>query len=541
LRRKGDQGIGDFSTLAQVAEATARVGGALVGVNPLHALFPGDRSRASPYHPCDRRFLDPLYIDVTRIPGLEHSPEARSLLESRAGEAEALAAAREVDYAGTWALKKAVLEACHRSFERRPADDALARDFERFAADGGSALRHFACFNVIADEHRGAAWPTWPAGLSRPDAPGVASFAARHAREVRFVSYLQWLAERQLGEAAARGRSAGLALGLYRDLAVGSAPDGAEVWADPLAWAHGASIGAPPDHFSREGQVWSLPPPVPEALAAGGYAGFRGLVAANMRHAGALRIDHVMGLSRLFWVPDGANAAEGAYVRYPCDDLLASLALESARASCLVVGEDLGTVEDGLRERLARANVLSFRVLWFEREGEEFIAPSRYPSKAAACFSTHDLPTIAGWWAGADVAEKESLGFLDANRASRAREDRLAEKRALARAIEREGVAEGAPADAERPIDDETVAAIHRYLGASAAALALVQADDLAGETVALNLPGTDRERPNWRRKTGVDAAALWTTAVGARAAADLAARRGEDAVADGSPGADAG
>ena len=282
------------------------------------------------------------------------------------------------------------------------------------------------------------------------------------------------------------------------------------------------SIGAPPDPFSPTGQVWDLPPPDPNVMIATACAGFRELLAANMRHAGALRIDHVMGLSRLFWVPGGATAAAGAYVRYPFDALLGTLALASARARCLVVGEDLGTVPDGLRERLADAAVLSYRVLWFERDGDAFIAPSQWPAQAAACVSTHDLPTIAGWWTGADIDEREALGLLSKADAASARAERQAAKAALAAALQRAGVR----LDATAPYDAAVAGAIHRFVGSSASALALLQADDLAGETVALNLPGTDRERANWRRRLAVDVDALWQTEVGVEATADFAKAR---------------
>ncbi len=261
-------------------------------------------------------------------------------------------------------------------------------------------------------------------------------------------------------------------------------------------------------------------------MAASACAGFRDLVAANMRHAGALRIDHVMGLTRLFWIPDGATAAEGAYVDYPLAALLGVLALESERARCLVVGEDLGTVPDGLRERLAAADVLSYRVLWFERDAAGFVDPSRYPVKAAACVSTHDLPTIAGWWTGADIDEKQSLGLLAADAAESERAERRTAKAALADALDRAGATQGARVDAATPHDVAITAAIHRFVGASASALVLIQADDLAGATTAINLPATDRVRPNWRRRLTVDVEALWRTAPGMHAAADLGPAR---------------
>jgi glycogen operon protein len=286
-------------------------------------------------------------------------------------------------------------------------------------------------------------------------------------------------------------------------------------------------VGAPPDPFSTAGQNWGLPPPNPAALHASACAGFGELVAANMRHAGALRIDHVMGMSRLFWIPDGAAAADGAYVEYPLDALLAVLAIESARAGCFVVGEDLGTVPEGFRERLAAVDILSYRVLWFERDGAGFAAPARYPANAVACVSTHDLPTIAGWWTGADIVEKRALGLLDAEGAAGAQAEREAARQALAEAMAEAGVTEGSSIDASAPHDPRITAALHRYAGASPSAVVLLQADDLAGETAAVNLPGTDRERANWRRKVGVDADALWETPAATQAIADFAARRG--------------
>ena len=528
LRRHGDQGIGDFTTLQQIAAATARAGGATVGINPLHALFSGQRDRASPYHPSDRRFLDPIYIDVANVPDFPASPKARTLLAAHAGAVAALSARAEVDYAGVWDLKSAVLESCFVTFDRRPDDDPLVAEFDRFVAAGGEALRAFAIFETLAAVHPRTRWQDWPSGLRGPEASDVGAFAARHRRRVRYAIYLQWVADRQLAAAAAHGRASGLALGLYRDLAVGAAPDGAEAWANPAGMlARGVSIGAPPDPFSPGGQVWDLPPPIPRVLTASGYTAFRGLLAANMRHAGALRIDHAMGLARLFWIPDGGTARDGAYVRYPLDDLLAVLAQESQRASCIVVGEDLGTVPVGFRERMDAADVLSYRIVWFERDGKAFLPPSRYPAKAAACVSTHDLPTIAGWWTGADIRERRDLGHVDDDGAAAARAERLADKRALGAALAQAGVVADSPVDAAGPHHPSITAAIHRDAAQAASALLLLQADDLAGEVEALNVPGTDRERPNWRRKVGVEASALWATPAATQAIADLAATRG--------------
>jgi glycogen operon protein len=311
---------------------------------------------------------------------------------------------------------------------------------------------------------------------------------------------------------------------------VGAAADGAEPWADQDAFARGAAIGAPPDPFSVTGQNWGLPPPNPLAMDANACSAFRVLLAANMRHAGALRIDHVMGLSRLFWIPDGGAAADGAYVDYPLDALLHGLALESTRARCLVVGEDLGTVPEGLRERLAARDILSYRVLWFERDGADFIAPARYPVRAAACVSTHDLPTVAGWWSGADIDERRALGSATDDDARLAHHERQTARAALVTALARAGATGGERFDDATGEGNAIACAIHRFVCATPSALVLLQADDLAGESMAVNLPGTDRERPNWRRKLDVDVEALWRTDTGMKAVADFASRQTDNA-----------
>jgi glycogen operon protein len=315
---------------------------------------------------------------------------------------------------------------------------------------------------------------------------------------VRFHQHLQWLCERQLAGAAAK--AGGLDLGLCRDLAVGAAPDGAEAWSNAALLAHGVAIGAPPDPFNAEGQVWGVPPYDPLRLEADGYAWPAELIARNMRHAGAIRLDHVMGLARLFWIPDGAGPAEGAYVAYPIADLLGQLALESWRARCLVIGEDLGTVPPGLRETLAGEQVLSYRVLPFERDGAVLRPPAAYPRLALACVATHDLPPFAGWWDGVDIAERLALGLIAPDDAGPAHAERLADKAALLQALEAAGLlapgleAAAAPASAVAP-------AAHAFVAATPSFLALAQVEDLAGERVAVNLPGTDLERPNWRRR----------------------------------------
>ena len=312
----------------------------------------------------------------------------------------------------------------------------------------------------------------------------------------------------------------GWTIGFYRDLAVGAAPGGAESWAHARELAPGVSIGAPPDPFAAQGQNWNLPAPNPLAGAREGWTGLSALYRANMRHAGMLRVDHAMGLQRLFLIPDGARAAEGAYLAYPLDDLIGHIALESQRARCMVVGEDLGTVPEGFRARLTRATIPGMRVLWFERKGAEVLPPAAYPPMSVACVATHDLATLAGWWGGADIAERLSLGLLSVAKAGEATAARREEKSGLIAALLAAGLIASAPS-ADAPLDDATAAAVHALIGGSGSILAHAQFDDLMGETFATNLPGTDRERPNWRLKVGRDVAAAFA---GERARAILAA-----------------
>ncbi len=480
LSRLGDQGIGDFTTLGQLCEAAASQGAALVAINPLHALFPDRRDRASPYYPSDRRFLDPIYLDLDRL-----APDGQPPPPAEAQSA--------IDYPAVWALKAKALEASFAAFEGDP-------EFSVFVAAGGEALKRFATFQAITETRPGEPWRQWPAALRDPDGAGVKAFAAAHGGRVRFHQYLQWLCEDQL--AAAAKRASGLQLGLCRDLAVGAAPDGAEAWAQAGLLADGAFVGAPPDPIAPQGQVWGLPPFDPHRLRADGYRGLARLFELNMRHAGALRVDHVMGLSRLFWVPEGADGSQGAYVAYPLQDLLGELALESTRARCLVIGEDLGTVPEGLRETLSDQKIFSYRVLPFERDGARFKPPDVYPALAWACVATHDLPPLAGWWDGLDIAERLELGLMAPTEAESARADRLAEKQALLDALANAGLID-ADLDPAAALTPELTAAIHAYVAKTPSLLAMAQVEDLAAERTAVNLPGTDTERPNWRRRIG--------------------------------------
>ena len=499
LRSERNWGIGDFGDLPRLIEHWAARGAGFVGLNPLHALFPHDPERASPYSPSSRLALNVLYIDVEAIEEFGACDAARSLARS-APFRDRLGALRNaplVDYAGVASAKFEVLELLYAHFREHSLrrHTQRARDFREFQARGTEQLRRHALYEAL-QEHFYAAdaaawgWPAWPAEYRDPESAAVAGFCAERSERVEYFEYLQWQAAQQLERAAARCESLGVALGLYLDIAVSVDRGGAEAWANQDHYALGASVGAPPDAYNLNGQDWGLPPP----LRANRHELFARTLREAMRYAGVVRIDHVMGLARLYCVPRGATAREGAYVSYDLDRMLATLALESERNRCMVIGEDLGTLPDGLRPVLGRAGVLSYRVLYFERERSgEFAPPAAYPQAALATVSTHDLPTLAGWWSGTDLEWREKLSLFPTEEQRRAQfDERDADRARLARALE---------IDAASANTDALALAAHRYLARSPALLLAVQLEDALGVAEQANLPGTAVEHPNWRRK----------------------------------------
>ncbi len=499
LRSARNLGIGDFEDVARLAETSASFRVDALALSPLHARFPLEPSRASPYAPSSRRFLDPLLIAVDR------AAAALGLPEPSCPEAAELRERELVDHPRVAEVKGRALAALWCDFEARHLGDPpspIGAAFRAWRTERGEPLERFARFEAIA-AHLAAATgrisppAAWPAALRRPDSTEVERLARGPlARAVSERAFLQWLAESQLAEAHERARRAGMRIGLATDFAVGVGPDSADAWAWPEAIVRGVSIGAPPDAFAPEGQCWSLAPLSPTALLAFDLEPWRGDLEAATAHAGLVRIDHVMGLSRQFWVPDGARPIEGAYVRFPEARLLSALAALSWRRRCLVQGEDLGTLPEGFRDRLARAGILGSRVLWFERWPSGLFKASRdYPALAVASISTHDLPTARGWLVGRDLDWRERLGLLDAAAVERARAERARDRRILLDALAFEGIACD-PAD-----DESIVLALHRLLARSPAAILLVQLEDLVGSVEQANLPGTVDEHPNWRRR----------------------------------------
>ncbi|MBS1188595.1 MAG: bifunctional 4-alpha-glucanotransferase/malto-oligosyltrehalose synthase [Rhodocyclaceae bacterium] len=548
LRSHRNWGIGDFGDLGRLADICAEAGAGFVGLNPLHALFAADPDHCSPYSPNSRLFLNLLYIDVEAVADVQEGEAAGALLADPGFQARLhrLRSADQVDYREAAAAKLEMLRLAFAHFRQchLGRDTERAKAWRRFREEGGEALARFALFEALHGHWRRedpsvGGWPAWPPAYRSPDAAEVGAFAAAHGEDIEFAIYLQWLADGQLAGAAAQARGRGLGLGLYRDLALGADGGGAEAWAWQGVYAQGAHIGAPPDAFNRRGQDWGLPPPIPERLREAAYRPFIAMLRANMRHAGALRVDHVMGLSRLFWVPAGSPPTEGAYVRYPLEELMGIVALESVRNRCLVIGEDLGTVPGDLREKLAAGAILSCRTLYFEREADGGLKPaSAYPRLALATVTTHDLPTLAGFWQGWDIEEQGRLGlFPSATQQEEAVLARSQDRARLLIALQRESLLpEGVGADpvAVPAITGELAAAVHAWLARTPAMLVGVQAEDILGVVEQPNLPGAGETYPNWRRRLPV-ALEDWPGDEGlARVAAVLRRERGSGTAAAG-------
>lgn len=494
LRRSGDGGTGDGLALVGLVEAMAELGADAVAISPVHALFAAEPARISPYSPSSRQWRNPLYIAVDADDAAPGSSEL-------------------IDWPAQAARKWPKLRAAWEAFERDDEPQARA-SFAAYRQEGGEALEDHCRFEALCSlEGLPGDWRRWPPSLRDPRAPEVAAWAVAHASEITFHAYAQWRMAMELERAQRRAREAGMAIGLVNDLAVGADPGGSQAWSRRDQLLDGATIGAPPDAFSPRGQGWGVAAFSPFGLEAHGYGAFIDMLRAAMRGVGAIRIDHVMGQARLWLLPEGGSPMDGAYLRYPFETLMRLIALESHRAGVRVIGEDLGTVPPGFREWLDRFGVLGMQVVWFERDAwiqlddgswvAGFAPAERYSARAAALSSTHDLPTVAGWWLGRDIDWRERLGLIDdvgSERQARAR-DRAALVRMLGLELELEDrSAEGVA----RLID-----ALLVHLARTPSPLVLVQIEDLLGLEEQANLPGTIDQHPNWRRRLPIEVDAL--------------------------------
>ncbi len=466
-RSRASWGMGDLGDLARIGRWSATHGAGMAMINPLHAAMPTGPQQASPYSPSSRSWRNPLYLRLEDVPGyagLNDAPEGVDLARL-AYDARVLNDDRLIDRDKVWSCKSPALEWLWKRFRDSGGDPA----FDRFCDEHGASLAAYATFCALSERH-GVPWTTWPAELRDPEGPGVLVFVAEERDRIRYHQWLQWLVDGQLRRAAQE-------IDVVQDLAIGVDPAGADAWLWQDVFALGVRVGAPPDEFTASGQDWGLPPMDPWRLRAARYQPFITTVRSMLRHGGGVRIDHVMGLFRLFWIPPGRPPAEGAYVQYPWRDLLGILALESTRAGAWVVGEDLGTVEPFVREELARRNVLSYRLAWFED-----VPPRHFPRQAMAAVTTHDLPTIAGLWTGSDLEEQERIG----------QEPNVESTLAIRRRLQHwAGVADDAPVD-------EVVRRTYELLAEAPSAVVAATLDDALGVCERPNLPGTVSERPNW-------------------------------------------
>ncbi len=500
----GDLGLGDYSALAHCARRVGGLGAQALAISPVHALFSADVNHYSPYSPSSRLFFNALHVDPASVAGADWLRARIDALGLQA-ETERLRRSELVDWPAAATLKLRLLRELWRDFERIDRDGRLRRELSSYRAEQGDALHRHACFEAIHAAQYGRDprrwhWRDWPDGLRDPDSHEVAAFAREHVEQVAFHAFLQWLAERALAQAQRAARDGGMDVGLVSDLAVGTDSGGSHAWSRRHDMLRGVTIGAPPDELNRLGQDWGLTTFSPRALRQHGFAPFIEMLRASLRHAGGVRIDHILGLNRLWLVPDGVGPVDGAYIDYPLHEMMNLIALEAWRHRATVVGEDLGTVPEGFRDELARSGLLGMRVLYFEREHGCFADPSRWSEAAIAMTSTHDLPTIAGWWRGRDIEWQQQAGHLPpGHTVQQEQHQRESDREALWNAFTHANITHcGRPGMHD---SDPVVDAAIDFVAQTPAPLAIVPIEDLLGRIEQPNLPGTTDQHPNWRRR----------------------------------------
>ena len=525
VRSRANWGMGDFGDLRELVQLAARAGADFVGINPLHALFPHAPEQASPYSPSSRQWTQALYLDVEDIHEYAECDDCQRLVSSPAWRArlQTLREVTMVDYTGVADLKFQVFELLYARFRSQhlARGTARARRFRQFQRTHGRNLRLQALYDALQRYfHRKDAglwgWPVWPEAYRDVRSKAVRDFASSHEADVEFFEYLQWQAELQLEAVQTLARELGMRIGLYRDLAIGVNPGGAETWAQPALYAQGVQVGAPPDQLNPNGQDWGFSPPTPQRLREAGFKPMLDVLRANMRHAGALRIDHVMGLMRLFWVVPGADTLQGTYVANPFDELLRLVCLESQRHHCVVIGEDLGIVPPEVTAAMERHGLLSYRPFYFEQHWHEgrFKPPAEWPRRAMATVGTHDLPTLRAYWTGHDLRLRDELGVY---RDPELREGHITrrgrERTALLEALGEQNLLTDGLTDAQDSVTDpdpRLAEAVHRYVARTPATMVAVQLEDVLGALEQVNVPGTsEAQYPNWRRKLTLDLAML--------------------------------
>lgn len=542
LRTQHNWGMGDFGDLKQLVADIASRGGDFVGLNPIHALFPANPEGASPYSPSSRRWLNILYIDVSSVPEFALSAEAQQKVGSPEFQQrlQKVRDAHWVNYSEVAELKMSVLPLLFAEFKKRHLDkhSDRAHAFLNFVEEGGESLLHQAAFDALhaqlhAEDTSVWGWPVFPEKYRRFDSAAVQKFIDEQKDQVHLYMYLQWIADAQIHEAQSLAEEKGMAVGLYRDLAVGVADSGSETWVDHGNLLQDVSIGAPPDVLGPLGQNWGLPPLNPQVLQATAYDAYIKLLRANMKHCGALRIDHVLGLLRLWWIPKGENATKGAYIYYPVKDMLAILALESHRHQCSVIGEDLGTVPDEIVDLLRDAGVHSYKVFFFETSKEDggYVSPAHYAEQSMAALCTHDMPTLRGFWHCDDLKMGREIGlYPDEEQLQGLFDDRLKSKQGILDSVAWHGyLPAGVGRDATQvPMDSYLSEALQLHVAAGSSALLSVQLEDWLEMDKPVNIPGTVNEYPNWRRKLSMNLDEIFAREEVNRIAARLTEVRGK-------------
>jgi 4-alpha-glucanotransferase len=508
IRSSENWGVGDFGDLKKIIKWISDLKGGFVGINPLHAISNKSPFGISPYSPISRLYKNIIYLEMESIPEinkdevLKKKEEIRDLVESKL-----------IDYERVAALKLSMLNDCFEKFyqEHYLKDTERGMAFKRFVYEEGESLEYFATFLALSEyfgeknKNFDFSWKNWHEHYRNPSSIYVKEFREIHRKRILFYQYIQWLIEEQIKELSNLAKDCGMSVGLYHDLAIGSIGQSCDTWMSQDLFAMEIDLGAPPDDFNPDGQNWGFPPLMPNEIEEDGYDFFIKVIRKNMKHFGALRIDHALGMFRQFWIPRGCHPKEGAYVSFNHEDLLRIIALESVRNNTIVVAEDLGTIGENVRENLSRFNMLSYRLLYFERDYPDpsFLPPERYPEMALCSVTTHDLPTIYGWWKGRDIEVKRRLGlFSDEGIYQRCYLERKRDKELLLRALESQGLIEKSDFHAISEMDPELCLKIYEYLARTPCRLLSVNLDDILGTMDQQNMPGVVGTYPSWRQKT---------------------------------------
>ncbi|MEW6109491.1 MAG: 4-alpha-glucanotransferase, partial [Nitrospirota bacterium] len=517
VRSSRNWGIGDFTDLKDILAWTAGLKGGFVGINPLHAIPNTKPYGISPYSPITRLYKNFIYLDLESIPEVIESSKAISIMRSQGFKRELNRRKKAdlIDYEKMAAIKnKALKPAFENFYENHFKNNTLrSREFKQFLSEEGKALELFALYMALWEymkkKEKAYAWRNWPEAYHTPDGEAVREFREKHEKEILFYQYVQWLIHEQLQDIIDLYKSSGMPVGLYHDLAIGAIGGGSDVWGNQDLFGD-ADVGAPPDDFSPEGQNWGFPPMIPWEMKETAYDLFIQTMQKNMKYGGAIRIDHALGIFRLFWIPGGSHPSEGAYVECPYEDLLKIIALESVRNRTMVIAEDLGTIGDNVREAIKKYNMLSYRLFYFERNYPDpsFVPPDKYPEMALCSVTTHDLPTIYGYWVGQDIKLRKELGkYADEDMFRQQLDERERDKGLILSTLKSQGILnDDFPSDiGDVPeMTPELCNAIYEYLARTPCRLVLVSLDDIIGTLNQQNMPGTVDAHPNWIQKIPV-------------------------------------